>query len=168
MAVSRFFSPIFSHFSPKSEKCRFEPTLKKARPARLSGRKSLISNGFRRVRGLQKRPQNGHPRHSCIKDSNQFDSNVAWVRIPPSAPKAAPCGVLLFIFVANFARVARWDSNSPCPALCVPPATVYYNEYTGLVCRGDLCVKSNIPRSHPGKSNNRVNRTGRNYASPTN
>ena len=42
-------------------------------------------------------------------------------RIPPSAPKTAPCGVLLFIFAANYARVARWDSNSPRPALCVPP-----------------------------------------------
>ena len=52
---------------------------------------------------------------------NQFGSNATWVRIPPSAPKAAPCGVLLFIFAANFARAARWDSNSPCPALCVPP-----------------------------------------------
>lgn len=56
------------------------------------------------------------------KTRNQFDSNVTWVRIPPSAPKAAPCGVLLFIFTANYARVARWDSNSPCPALCVPPS----------------------------------------------
>ena len=35
--------------------------------------------------------------------------------------KAAPCGALLFIFAANYARAARWDSNSPCPALCVPP-----------------------------------------------
>ena len=52
---------------------------------------------------------------------NQFDNNVTWVRIPPSAPRAAPCGGLLFIFAANFARAARWDSNSPCPALCVPP-----------------------------------------------
>ncbi len=52
---------------------------------------------------------------------NQFDSNVTWVRIPPSAPRAAPCGALLFIFATNYARVARWDSNSPCPALCVPP-----------------------------------------------
>ena len=69
MAVSRFFSPIFPHFSPKSGKCRFEPTFKKARPARLSERKSLISSGFLRVRGLQKRPQTGHPRHNCIKDS---------------------------------------------------------------------------------------------------
>ena len=42
-------------------------------------------------------------------------------RIRASAPRAAPCGVLLFIFAANYARVARWDSNSPCPALCVPP-----------------------------------------------
>ena len=55
------------------EKCRFEPTFKKACPARLSGRKSLISSGFRRVRGLQKRPQNGHPRHSCIKDSKSVE-----------------------------------------------------------------------------------------------
>lgn len=55
------------------------------------------------------------------KTRNQFDNNVTWVRIPPSAPKAAPCGVLLFIFAANYARAARWDSNSPCPALCVPP-----------------------------------------------
>ena len=29
------------------------------------------------------------------KTRNQFDSNVTWVRIPPSAPKAAPCGALL-------------------------------------------------------------------------
>ena len=52
---------------------------------------------------------------------NQFGSNATWVRIPPSAPKAAPCGVLSFIFAANYARVARWDSNSPCLALCVQP-----------------------------------------------
>ena len=43
---------------------------------------------------------------------------VAWVRLPPSAPKAAPCGVLFSVFIASF---ARWGSNSPCPALCVPP-----------------------------------------------
>lgn len=55
------------------------------------------------------------------KTRNQFGSNATWVRIPPSAPRAAPCGVLLIIFAANYARVARWDSNSPCPALCVPP-----------------------------------------------
>ena len=29
------------------------------------------------------------------KTRNQFGSNATWVRIPPSAPKAAPCGVLL-------------------------------------------------------------------------
>jgi len=52
---------------------------------------------------------------------NQFGSNATWVRIPPSAPKTASCGVLPFIFAANYAGAARWDSNSPCPALCVPP-----------------------------------------------
>ena len=55
------------------------------------------------------------------KTRNQFGSNATWVRIPPSAPKAAPYGALLFIFAANYTRAARWDSNSPCPALCVPP-----------------------------------------------
>ena len=55
------------------------------------------------------------------KTRNQFGSNATWVRIPPSAPKATPCGVLLFIFATNYARAARWDSNSLCPALCVPP-----------------------------------------------
>ena len=67
-------SPDFSLLSSRislqnRKKCRFEPTFKKACPARLSERKSLISSGFRWVRGLQKRPQNGHPCHSCIKDS---------------------------------------------------------------------------------------------------
>ena len=55
------------------------------------------------------------------KTRNQFGSNATWVRILPSAPKATPCGVLLFIFATNYARAARWDSNSLCPALCVPP-----------------------------------------------
>ena len=64
------FSLLSSRISLQNrKKCRFEPTFKKARPARLSERKSLILSGFRRVRGLQKRPQNGHPRHSCIKGS---------------------------------------------------------------------------------------------------
>ena len=38
------------------------------------------------------------------KTRNQFGSNATWVRIPPSAPKATPCGVLLFIFATNYAR----------------------------------------------------------------
>ena len=86
-------SPDFSLLSSRislqnRKKCRFEPTFKKARPARLSERKSLISSGFRRVRGLQKRPQNGHPRHSCIKDSKSgVPATVPWVRIPPAPPR---------------------------------------------------------------------------------
>ena len=35
----------------------------------------------------------------------------------------------------------------------------------GLVCRGGIYAAR---RSHPGKSTYRENRTGRNYASPTN
>ena len=38
------------------------------------------------------------------KTRNQFDSNVTWVRIPPSAPKAAPCGVLLFYFCSKLCK----------------------------------------------------------------
>ena len=49
------------------------------------------------------------------KTRNQFDSNVTWVRIPPSAPRAAPYGVLLIIFAANYARVARAREN---PTAC--------------------------------------------------
>ena len=30
-------------------------------------------------------------------------------------------GCCLLFLRQNFARAARWDSNSPCPALCVPP-----------------------------------------------
>lgn len=87
-------SPDFSLLSSRislqnRKKCRFEPTFKKARPARLSERKSLISSGFRRVRGLQKRPQNGHPRHNCIKDSKSGSrASGSWVRIPPYPPRS--------------------------------------------------------------------------------
>lgn len=46
------------------------------------------------------------------KTRNQFGSNATWVRIPPSAPKAAPCGALLFIFAANYARA--WENPTVC------------------------------------------------------
>ena len=36
------------------------------------------------------------------KTRNQFGSNATWVRIPPSAPKTAPCGVLSFQFVKEY------------------------------------------------------------------
>ena len=42
------------------------------------------------------------------------------VRILPVAPRAAPYGVLLFLFCMDFRAVKEGDSNSPCPALCVP------------------------------------------------
>ena len=105
-------SPDFSLLSSRislqnREKCRFEPTSKKARPARLSKRKSLISSGFRRVRGLQKRPPNGHPRHSCIKDSKSGSrASGSWVRIPPCPPIMRVCLLLrtriYFMFFAQF------------------------------------------------------------------
>ena len=75
------------------------------------------------------------------KTRNQFDSNVTWVRIPPSAPKAAPCGVLLFIFAANYARAARWDSNSPRPALCVPPAATVLRTVARARENPTVCAK---------------------------
>lgn len=54
------------------------------------------------------------------KTRNQFDSNVTWVRIPPSAPKAAPCGVLLFIFAANYARGCKVGFEQPVPGALRP------------------------------------------------
>ena len=46
-----------------------------------------------------------------------------------------------------------------------PPATIYYNEYNGLACRGGIYAAR---RSRPDNAVYRVNRTGRIYASPTN
>ena len=54
------------------------------------------------------------------KTRNQFGSNATWVRIPPSAPKTAPCGVLLFIFAANYARAARVGFEQPVPRALRP------------------------------------------------
>ena len=68
-----------------------------------------------------------HP--TISKTRNQFGSNATWVRIPPSAPKAAPCGALLFIFAANYARVARWDS----PTTADIPAAVRAAENSDAV-----------------------------------
>ena len=92
-------SPDFSLLSSRislqnRKKCRFEPTFKKACPARLSERKSLISSGFRRVRGLQKRPQNGHPRHSCIKDSKSVWDICAYYSISKEYPYSKTCSNL--------------------------------------------------------------------------
>ena len=87
----------------------------------LKGGKMLIFQGFANSRIVREFPPFSFKVWIATLTRNQFDSNVTWVRIPPSAPKAAPCGVLLIIFAANYARVARRGSNSPCPALCVPP-----------------------------------------------
>ena len=142
----------------------------------FKGGKMLIFQGFANSRIVREFPPFSFKVRIATLTRNQFGSNATWVRIPPSAPRtapcgvllfifaanyakgckvgfeqpvpgalrpagqkcpggaflgrgrvrasaprAAPCGVLLFIFAANYARAARWDSNSPCPALCVPP-----------------------------------------------
>ena len=87
----------------------------------FKGGKMLIFQWFANSRIVHEFPPFSFKVRIATLTRNQFDSDVTWVRIPPSAPKTAPCGVLSFIFAANYARVARWDSNSPCPALCVPP-----------------------------------------------
>ena len=46
-----------------------------------------------------------------------------------------------------------------------PPATVYYNEYDGLACRGGIYAAR---CNHPGNAIYRENAMGRIYASPTN
>ena len=87
----------------------------------FKGGKMLIFQGFANSRIVREFPPFSFKVRIATLTRNQFNSNVTWVRIPPSAPRAAPCGVLSFIFAANYVRAARWDSNSPCPALCVPP-----------------------------------------------
>ena len=87
----------------------------------FKGGKMLIFQGFANSRIVREFPPFSFKVQIATLTRNQFGSNATWVRIPPSAPRAAPCGVLLFIFAANYARAARWDSNNPCPALCVPP-----------------------------------------------
>ena len=54
------------------------------------------------------------------KTRNQFGSNATWVRIPPSAPRAAPCGVLLFIFAANYAKGCKVGFEQPVPGALRP------------------------------------------------
>ena len=87
----------------------------------FKGGKMLIFQGFANSRIVREFPPFSFKVLIATLTRNQFGSNATWVRIPPSAPKAAPYGALLFIFAANYTRAARWDSNSPCPALCVPP-----------------------------------------------
>lgn len=87
----------------------------------FEGGKMLIFQWFANSRIVREFPPFSFKVRIATLTRNQFGSNATWVRIPPSAPKAAPCGALLFIFAANYARATRWDSNSPCPALCVPP-----------------------------------------------
>ena len=87
----------------------------------FEGGKMLIFQWFANSRIVREFPPFSFKVRIATLTRNQFGSNATWVRIPPSAPKATPCGVLLFIFATNYARDARWDSNSPCPALCVPP-----------------------------------------------
>ena len=148
-------SPDFSLLSSRislqnREKCRFEPTFKKARPARLSERKSLISSGFRRVRDLQKRPQNGHPCHSCIKDSKSGSrASGSWVRIPPYPPRSRQQSVfrlLAFLFAqmkppANISRAQTPHHRPPLRLYTVgdrPPLRLY-SEGDETACTRNVC-----------------------------
>lgn len=122
------FSPSSPHllpnglFSPQNQ-ISFELLALSGRSgfSTFKGGKMLIFQGFASSRIVREFPPFSFKVRIATLTRNQFGSNATWVRIPPSAPKATPCGVLLFIFAANYARAARWDSNSPCPALCVPP-----------------------------------------------
>ena len=85
----------------------------------FKGGKMLIFQGFANSRIVREFPPFSFKVRIATPTRNALgQETVAWVRLPPSAPKAAPCGVLFSVFIASF---ARWDSNSPCPALCVPP-----------------------------------------------
>ena len=136
MAVSRFFSPIFPAFLSKiGKKCRFEPTLKKPVPQGFEEKPDFkrLSAG----NGLQKRPQTGHPRHSCIKDSKSGSrASGSWVRIPPYPPRSRQQSVfrlLAFLFAqmkppANISRAQTPHHRPPLRLYTVgdrPPLRLY-------------------------------------------
>ena len=54
------------------------------------------------------------------KTRNQFDSNVTWVRIPPSAPKTAPCGALSFYFCGKLCKGCKVGFEQPAPGALRP------------------------------------------------
>lgn len=72
---------------------------------------------------------------------NQFDSNVTWVRIPPSAPRAAPCGVLLFYFYSKLCKGCKVGFEQPVPGALRP---------SGQKCPGGAFLgRGRIPPSAP-------------------
>lgn len=54
------------------------------------------------------------------KTRNQFGSNATWVRIPPSAPEAAPCGVLPFCFCRKLWKGCKVGFEQPVPGALRP------------------------------------------------
>ena len=75
------------------------------------------------------------------KTRNQFDSNVTWVRIPPSAPEAAPCGVLPFCFCRKLWKGCKVGFEQPVPGALRP---------AGQKCPGGAFLgRGRIPPSAP-------------------
>ena len=114
MAVFGFFSYLPAFLSKIGKNADLNPLSKKACPARLFERKSLISSGFRRVRGLQKRHPNRHPRRSCIKDSKSGSPAMgSWVRIPPCPPKNTGTHPGVCIFCLGGIRTGAVVNGAP-------------------------------------------------------
>ena len=53
------------------------------------------------------------------KTRNQFGSNATWVRIPPSAPKTAPCGCCLY-FCGKLCKGCKAEFEQPVPRALRP------------------------------------------------
>lgn len=61
------------------------------------------------------------------KTRNQFGSNATWVRIPPSAPEAAPCRVLLFYFYSKLCKGCKAGFEQPVPGALRPAVCAKYH-----------------------------------------
>ena len=70
----------------------------------FKGGKMLIFQGFANSRIVREFPPFSFKVRIATLTRNQFGSNATWVRIPPSAPEAAPCRVLLFYFYGKLCK----------------------------------------------------------------
>ena len=61
------------------------------------------------------------------KTRNQFGSNATWVRIPPAAPEAAPCRVLLFYFYSKLCKGCKAGFEQPVPGALRPAVCAKYH-----------------------------------------
>ena len=86
----------------------------------FKGGKMLVFQGFANSRIVREFPPFSFKVRIATLTRNQFGSNATWVRIPPSAPKAAPCGVLPFCFCRKLWKGCKVGFEQPVPGALRP------------------------------------------------